>query len=52
MQLKGTYIKDNEETEIIIPYSFYDIIKFLIYIICGLYLFYLFEELNLLYLKI
>ena len=43
MQLKGTYIKDNEETEIIIPYNFYDIIKFSIYIIYVIYLFYLFK---------
>jgi hypothetical protein len=43
MQLKGLYIKDNDETEIIISYNFYDIIKFLIYIYSVLYLFYLFN---------
>lgn len=41
MQLKGTYIKDNEETEINILYNFYDIIKILIYIIIVLYIYFI-----------
>jgi len=40
MQLKGTYIKDNEETEFIIEYSFYDIIKYFVYFIFVLYIFF------------
>jgi len=42
MQLKGTYIKDNEEKEIIVSYSFYDILYFLIYLGLVSYLFYIF----------
>jgi len=42
MQIKGLYIKDNEEKKIIVSFSVYDILKFLIYLFLVLYLSYLF----------
>jgi hypothetical protein len=42
MELKGYVIKDNEEKEIIINYTTYDIINFVLYLCTVLYLFYLF----------
>jgi hypothetical protein len=41
MELKGYLIKDNEEKEIIINYSIYDIIIYVLYLFFIAYLFFI-----------